>query len=253
MEPKISRTKRRKVIYSANNKERSLLEDVWMVLQPRLVLFSVFLSLGGTACQSIQRSLLDDDFSSNRLSWNDSEITNTLPSPQQASDEALQWMKEREELKIASVESGIDDMDNTLAFDSENGNWSINLAQVLVPDMLEAVPYASLGSQKVHGTERRKPMFAKSFGVQADSINTTGLWNVTTTPTASPLKSMAAKNLGAYTVQAGDTLGTISKALYGTPQRWMELAHVNQLGNGSLIYPKEIIFYIKDSQTLGSR
>jgi nucleoid-associated protein YgaU len=49
----------------------------------------------------------------------------------------------------------------------------------------------------------------------------------------------------------GDTLGSISKKLYGTPGRWMELAHLNHLGNGSLIYPKEILFYIKDSQVIG--
>jgi hypothetical protein len=59
------------------------------------------------------------------------------------------------------------------------------------------------------------------------------------------------ENMAAYIVQPGDTLGTISKKLYGTPQRWMELAHLNQLGNGSLIYPKEIIFYINDRSNLG--
>ncbi len=212
----------------------------------------------GTGCTSLQRELLDDDFNSNRLSWNDNELVNDLPSPKLASEEALQWMKERDDLKEAERRAEGDSLDSSIAADSEQQAWNLNIADVFVPESLDAIPYASTQGGKMNGTQRRKPLFSKGLGVTAESVEAGGLWALPGTG-STPVMAMAAKrgpranteNLGSYIVQAGDTLGTISKKIYGSPQRWMELAHLNQLGNGSLIYPKELIFYVKDPQTLG--
>jgi nucleoid-associated protein YgaU len=52
--------------------------------------------------------------------------------------------------------------------------------------------------------------------------------------------------MGSYIVQPGDTLSVISVKIYGTSSRWMELAHLNRLGNGSVIFPNELILYVPD-------
>ncbi len=52
-----------------------------------------------------------------------------------------------------------------------------------------------------------------------------------------------------YIVQPGDTLGRISRLLYGTSKRWTELAQVNNLDKSSAIYPGDVLQYAADENT----
>lgn len=44
-------------------------------------------------------------------------------------------------------------------------------------------------------------------------------------------------NSGVYVIQAGDSLGKISTKIYGTAQRWMELAQANNISDPRKIFP----------------
>jgi hypothetical protein len=219
-----------------------------------LVLFSVL--SGSAGCQSIQKAMLDDDCSTTRLTFWETEADNGLPSPKLASEEALLWMKENETQLLASRESSLDSMEDGMHLGLDKQDWAMGETQVFVPELLQREYFVKRSSHDGKALERRKPLFARSqFGVQAASLDTS-----TFLPSAGlqarvgvPRSGALAMNNGmsSYEVMPGDTLGTISKKLYGTTGRWMELAHLNQLGNGSLIYPKEILFYIKDSQVPG--
>jgi len=52
-----------------------------------------------------------------------------------------------------------------------------------------------------------------------------------------------------YVVQPGDTLGTISKTLYGTSRQWKSLAELNGLANAARIYPGDAIKYTANETT----
>lgn len=215
--------------------------------------FLVFVGLvsGVNGCQSIQKAMLDDDCTSTRLTFWERETDDSLPSPKQASEEALLAMKDNEAQLLAARGSSLDDMEKGMHLAQDNQDWALSETQVFVPELLQREYFSSRSTKDNKNVERRKPLFARSqFGVEAASLDTpafmprTGLMARAGVP---PVGSA----MNTYEVAPGDTLGTISKKIYGTPGRWMELAHLNHLGNGSLIYPKEILFYIKDSQVIG--
>ncbi len=207
------------------------------------------LSMG---CQSLQKSLLDDDCTSTRLTFWDNETDTELPSPRLASAEALKWMTEND-AQLLAAHTANPELDQTMAGDFDAMDWSASKARVFVPEMLEREHDSRRNNPQVAQTERRKPLFSKAvFGVQATSIGIDDFG----TPQALAARGPLARNgeqMETYVVASGDTLGVISKKIYGTSGRWMELAHLNNLGDGSLIYPKEILFYIKDTVALGRR
>jgi nucleoid-associated protein YgaU len=142
-------------------------------------------------------------------------------------------------------------MEKGMHLPQDNQDWALSETQVFVPELLQREYFSSTANKNSKNVERRKPLFGRSqFGVEAASLDVT-----TFTPRTGLLARAGASPVGSamntYEVVPGDTLGTISKKIYGTPGRWMELAHLNHLGNGSLIYPKEILFYIKESQVIG--
>jgi len=218
-----------------------------------LVIFSNIFGIVG--CQSMQRAMFDDDCTTTRLTFWESETVDSLPSPKLASEEALQWMKENETQLLAAHGSSLDGLEDGLYLAQDNQDWTMDKTQVFVPELLQREYFVKQDYQDSKGMERRKPLFAKAhYGVQAASLDTstflpTGVLQARVgVPNGGTLAMSHA--MSSYEVMPGDTLGTISKKIYGTPGRWMELAHLNHLGNGSLIYPKEILFYIKDSQVI---
>jgi hypothetical protein len=219
------------------------------------LVLSSYLS-GAIGCQSIQKAMFDDDCSTTRLTFWDSETGDDLPSPKEASEEALLWMKDNERQLLAARGSSFDGMEDGMHLAPDHQDWAMGETQVFVPELLQREYFVKRSTQDDKGLERRKPLFAKSrFGVQAVDLDhspflpTVALQARVGVPKSGALAMNNA--MSSYEVMPGDTLGTISKKLYGTPGRWMELAHLNHLGNGSLIYPKEILFYIKDSQVIG--
>ncbi len=117
---------------------------------------------------------------------------------------------------------------------------------------------AMRGSIKAGGTTRRRPVFLGKIGVeamiqQAKGVNinapaavTGGIMSFSARSArgAGPIANR--ENMGSYIVQPGDTLSVISMKIYGTSGRWMELAHMNRLGNGSVIFPNELILYVPE-------
>ncbi|HET9237691.1 MAG TPA: LysM domain-containing protein [Oligoflexus sp.] len=216
-----------------------------------LVLIGLF--SGAIGCQSIQKTILDDDCATTRLTFWDAAPEDSLPSPRQASEEALLAMKENDAQLLAARGSSLEDMEKGMHLPLDQKNWALGQTQVFVPELLQREYFAPRNTREAKNVERRKPLFARSqFGVEAGSLDapsfqaTVGLQARSLVPVGSPVGSA----MNTYEVVPGDTLGTISKKIYGTPGRWMELAHLNHLGNGSLIYPKEILFYIRDSQVI---
>lgn len=217
-------------------------------------LVSLGLFSGALGCQSIQKAFLDDDCATTRLTFWERESEDSLPSPKQASEEALLAMKENEAQLLAARGSSLDDMEKGMHLPQDNQDWALSETQVFVPELLQREYFTARGSKDTKNVERRKPLFARSqFGVQAASLDTPAFLPRAGLLARSGVPSgiSAGSAMNTYEVVPGDTLGTISKKIYGTPGRWMELAHLNNLGNGSLIYPKEILFYIKDSQVIG--
>lgn len=217
-------------------------------------LVSVGLFSGVIGCQSIQKAILDDDCTSTRLTFWERESEDSLPSSKQASEEALLAMKDNEAQLLAARGSSLEDMEKGMHLPQDNQDWALSETQVFVPELLQREYFTARGTKDSKNVERRKPLFARSqFGIQAASLDTpafmpsAGLLARTGVPSGNPVGTA----MNTYEVVPGDTLGTISKKIYGSPGRWMELAHLNHLGNGSLIYPKEILFYIKDSQVIG--
>jgi nucleoid-associated protein YgaU len=217
-----------------------------------LALIALFSGVIG--CQSIQKAILDDDCATTRLTFWEAEPEDSLPSPRQASEEALLAMKENDAQLLAARGSSLEDVENGMHLPLDQQEWALGQTQVFVPELLQREYFAPRNTREARNAERRKPLFARSqFGVQAASLDTpsfttaAGLQARSSVPYGNPHGSA----MNTYEVVPGDTLGTISKKIYGTPGRWMELAHLNHLGNGSLIYPKEILFYIKDSQVIG--
>lgn len=207
---------------------------------------------GAIGCQSIQKAILDDDCTTTRLTFWEPEI-DTLPSPQKASEEALLWMKERDTQLLAARGSSLEGVDNGMHLVADQKDWSITETQVFVPELLQREYFTARTSRETKNVARRKPLFARTqFGVQASGLDTPDFLSAPELMARSSFPGAPTQGSGmsSYEVMPGDTLGTISKKIYGTPGRWMELAHLNHLGNGSLIFPKEILFYIKDTQVV---
>jgi nucleoid-associated protein YgaU len=219
----------------------------------------VSLWFSASACQSLQQAMFDDDCSSTRLTFWEDEAQDGLPSPREASEEALRWMQERDAQLLAAKESPLDGVDGSFALADDDRDWAVSEAQVFVPELLQREYFTSHPSHEAKGGERRKPIFAQAkFGVNSETLGPLGYMGpeILQARTSLPKRGLQPQlnaSMSSYEVMAGDTLGTISKKLYGTVDRWMELAHLNNLGNGSLIFPKEILFYVKDAQILGTR
>lgn len=59
------------------------------------------------------------------------------------------------------------------------------------------------------------------------------------------------KEGGSYLIKWGDTLGLISKGLYGTMKHWRGLQHHNRIENPNLIYAGFTLFYLNDPHAYG--
>lgn len=64
------------------------------------------------------------------------------------------------------------------------------------------------------------------------------------TPAADGLPELGSKM--AYVVEHGDTLGKISQKIYGTNNRWNELATLSGISNPSRIFPGDLVYYTLD-------
>jgi nucleoid-associated protein YgaU len=68
------------------------------------------------------------------------------------------------------------------------------------------------------------------------------------TPAAAGLPEIGSKM--AYVVEQGDTLGRISRKIYGTPSRWNELASLSGITNPSRIFPGDVVYYTLDEKAV---
>lgn len=68
------------------------------------------------------------------------------------------------------------------------------------------------------------------------------------TPAAAGLPEIGSKM--AYVVEQGDTLGKISRKIYGTPSRWNELASLSGITNPSRIFPGDVVYYTLDEKAV---
>ncbi len=221
------------------------------------------------ACQTSDG--FDEDSINKRSVYREDSNQGLLPTPQQAAEEARQY-KVEEEKKIAERKKGNEpigavDSDGTL------NDLTAAYAQILVPQAQEEQSYfapvkkspqqqmASAmkgGDIKAGGTTRRKPVFLGKIGVEAMIQQAKGVNLNAPAAVTGGMMSLSARSgrgagpianresMGSYIVQPGDTLSVISVKIYGTSGRWMELAHLNRLGNGSVIFPNELILYIPD-------
>ncbi len=216
------------------------------------------------ACQSMKTALLDDDCKSNRLTfWNASDEIDTLPSPKLASLEAQEFLATRETMQPGSQQIANESDFYIEASDNDLEQLRNQIASILVPSYQESENFIPVKGQNFRAQDlpqgkRRRAIFGD--GLQAlqketqkihlalDSWGTQGQHSMTG---SSPIMALSARSLptkdssgfSSYKVQAGDTLGSIARKIYGTSQRWLELAYINQLGDGSLIFPNELIFY----------
>jgi nucleoid-associated protein YgaU len=225
--------------------------------------------LNWTACQTSDG--FDDDSINRRSVYREDDSRSLLPTPQQASEEARQY-KVEEEKKVAERKKG-DEPIGAVDSDGNLNDLTAAYAQILVPQAQQEESHfapvkkspeqqmvqAMKGGQiKAGGTTRRKPVFLGKIGVeamlqQAKTVNmnapaavTGGMMSLSARAGrgAGPIANR--DSMGSYIVQPGDTLSVISVKIYGTSGRWMELAHLNRLGNGSVIFPNELILYIPD-------
>jgi nucleoid-associated protein YgaU len=219
------------------------------------------------ACSSVNG--FDEDAINQRSVYREDDYRGLLPSPEQASQEARQD-KADEEKKIAQRHKA-DETIEAAESDGTLNDLAAAYTQILVPGAQEEQPYFAptqkgspeqrgagvQGTIKAGGTTRRKPVFlgklgleamiqkAKAVNINAPAAVTGGMsFSARAGRGAEPMANR--EGMGSYIVQAGDTLSTISARIYGTSSRWMELAHLNRLGNGSVIFPNELILYAPD-------
>jgi nucleoid-associated protein YgaU len=229
---------------------------------------SCYLNL--TACQTSDG--FDDDSINRRSVYREDDSQSLLPTPQQASEEARQY-KVEEEKKIAERKKSDDEPIGAVDSDGKLNDLTAAYAQILVPQAQQEESYFAPvkkspeqqmakamkgGEIKAGGTMRRKPVFLGKIGMeamiqQAKTVNlnapaavTGGMMSLSARSGrgAGPIANR--ESMGSYIVQPGDTLSVISTKIYGTSSRWMELAHLNRLGNGSVIFPNELILYVPD-------
>ncbi len=221
------------------------------------------------ACQTSDG--FDEDSINKRSVYREDSNQGLLPTPQQAAEEARQY-KVEEEKKIAERKKG-DEPIGAVDSDGTLNDLTAAYAQILVPQAQEEQSYfapvkkspqqqmASAmkgGDIKAGGTTRRKPVFLGKIGVEAMIQQAKGVNLNAPAAVTGGMMSLSARSgrgagpianresMGSYIVQPGDTLSVISVKIYGTSGRWMELAHLNRLGNGSVIFPNELILYIPD-------
>lgn len=222
-----------------------------------------------TACQTSDG--FDEDSVNRRSVYREDDGRSLLPTPQQAAEEARQYKME-EETKVAERRKG-DEPIAGVDSDSTLNDLTAAYAQILVPQAQQQESYfapvknspgqqmvqAMKGGQiKAGGTTRRKPVFlgkigveamlqqAKAVDVNARAAVTGGMMSLSARSDRGTGPIANRESMDGYIVQPGDTLSVISVKIYGTSSRWMELAHLNRLGNGSVIFPNELILYIPD-------
>lgn len=212
----------------------------------------------------------DDESVNQRSSYRDDDMGNLLPSPARAAEEARQYQVVEDEKRIQGRKSGDDPLAQADA-DGKLDDLTAAYAQILVPQAMQEDAYfspvkkgknaqeviAGTGTIKTGGTTRRKPVFLGKIGMQAmidqAAVNmnapaavTGGMMSFSAKSSRGAGQIANRESMGSYIVRPGDTLSTISVHIYGTTGRWMELAHMNRLGNGSVIFPNELILYIPD-------
>lgn len=225
--------------------------------------------LNFSACQTSDG--FDDDSINRRSVYREDDTQGLLPTPQQAAEEARQY-KVDEEKKIAERKKG-DEPIGAVDSDGTMDDLTAAYAQILVPQAQEEQSYFAPvkkspqqqmatamkgGNIKTGGTTRRKPVFLGKIGMEAMIQQAKGVNLNAPAAVTGGMMSLSARagrgagpianreNMGSYIVQPGDTLSVISVKIYGTSSRWMELAHLNRLGNGSVIFPNELILYVPD-------
>lgn len=67
-------------------------------------------------------------------------------------------------------------------------------------------------------------------------------------PAANGLPEIGSKM--AYVVEEGDTLGKISRKIFGTPSRFNELASLSGITNPSRIFPGDVVYYTLDEKAV---
>ncbi len=199
----------------------------------------------------------DDEAINRRTVYRGDDSSSLLPSPAQAADEARQYQKAEDERKSAQMRGSEGSVD--VGADGSGGLSEITAAyaQISVPTGPEEQPFfAPVKGRKVQEGARRKPIFLGKLGIDALLSEAQTGAAAGALPLVTGGMSLAARakpgtvkpreGMGTYIVRPGDTLSVISVHIYGTSGRWMELAHLNRLGNGSIIFPKELILYIPD-------
>ena len=237
------------------------------VLSKRLVLAGLcLLAVIPSACST--SGFGDEDAVNQRSRYRDDDQANLLPSPAQAAEEARLYQTGEEVKKVAQSRRN----DETFEGESEAPTNDISdlnaaYAQILVPQGQEEQAYFAPAKNRQgqgaaegeSGTKRRKPVFLSKVGVDALLTQAPSGVNVNAPALVTGGFSLAARasgrtsnairvqeGMGSYIVRPGDSLSTISMHIYGTSTRWMELAHLNRLGNGSIIFPKELLLYVPD-------
>ncbi len=216
----------------------------------------------------------DEDAVNQRSRYRDDDQANLLPTPAQAAEEAKLYQT-GEDLRKPTQKQRKDEPFEGESEAPTNDISDLNAAyaQILVPEGQEEQAYFAPsknrkgqgGTEGEAGTKRRKPVFLSKVGVDALLTQAPSGVNVNAPALVTGGFSLAARasgrtsnairvqeGMGSYIVRPGDSLSTISMHIYGTSTRWMELAHLNRLGNGSIIFPKELLLYVPDKASIPS-
>ncbi|MCX6129465.1 MAG: LysM peptidoglycan-binding domain-containing protein [Proteobacteria bacterium] len=193
----------------------------------------------------------DEDAINQRRSYARDEQLTMLPSPQKASEEAGQLQAE-EQGREPSLRHVVEESSQLGDDDRGLSDMVAAYSEILVPEAAPQQPnFAPVKLNKAEAKGRRKPIFLGKLGFEAMEMQARGAIPEANLGRRTPAMAMAAKpspdlkleDMGSYVVKPGDSLSNISVAIYGVSNRWMELAHLNRLGDGSIIFPKEIILY----------
>ncbi len=193
-----------------------------------------------------QRSVYQDDDSASLL----------LPSPKQASEEARRNQGETEEQSMGKLHGASNQVASGVDGTGEMNDIAAAIARIAVPQgQDEGSAFVPVKGRVPTGKERRKPIFLGKLGIEAifsqtdtsamrPALRTEPPSGMRLSARSGPAPGVSTEGMGTYIVRPGDSLSLISLHIYGTTSRWMELAVLNRLGNGSIIFPKELILYV---------
>ena len=212
--------------------------------------------LVSSAFSCASSGLGEDDINRRGSYQDDDSASSLMPSPKMASEEALQGSGKSDDRDSSRIRSASGQEASGVDASGEISDIAAAIAQIAVPQgQEEPKAFAPVRGRTPATEERRKPIYLGKLGIEAlfsqsesvgikPALAPTAPGTMRFSARAKPGSVPITSGMGTYLVRPGDTLSLISMHIYGTMGRWMELAHLNRLGNGSIIYPKEVILYV---------